>query len=207
MIGSFVAGKATRDALFLFRFSARQLPYVDIAVALLVSVWVAIYIRVGQRVSVRTLISGSLVFFASNSVLFWFLSHRHDVAVGAAGRLRVGRDVRGHRGGAGVDAGELRPHHARGQAAVRFHRQWRDLPATSSGDSSCSTRATQFGAESTLIGMAVALLALRLARRPASGGCAIWRNDDPGDEEVREAASRGPAGLRESVRRSPRPPA
>ena len=45
VIGSFVAGKATRDALFLFRFSARQLPYVDIAVALLVGVWVAIYIR------------------------------------------------------------------------------------------------------------------------------------------------------------------
>ena len=78
VIGSFVAGKATRDALFLFRFSARQLPYVDIAVAVLVGVWVAIYIRVGQRVSVRTLISGSLVFFAGNSLLFWYLSHFRD---------------------------------------------------------------------------------------------------------------------------------
>ena len=128
VIGSFVAGKATRDALFLFRFSARQLPYVDIAVALLVGVWVAIYIRIGQRVSVRTLIGGSLVFFASNSVLFWFLSRRHDVGgVGAAGRLRLGRHVWRRGSGAGVDAGELRPHHARGQAIVRLHRQRCDL--------------------------------------------------------------------------------
>src|SRR5688572_15911867 len=78
VIGSFVAGKATRDALFLFRFSARQLPYVDITVAVLVGVWVAIYIRVGQRVSVRTLICGSLIFFAGNSLLFWYLSHFRD---------------------------------------------------------------------------------------------------------------------------------
>ena len=56
--------------------------------------------------------------------------------------------------------------------------------------------ATQFGAESTLIGMAVALLlcALLVDR--------LWRlrhlaqSADPGEEEVREAASRGAAGLR-----------
>ena len=78
VIASFVAGKATRDALFLNRFSARDLPYVDIAVALLVGVWVAIYIRVGRHVSVRTLLAGSLVFFASNSLLFWYLSQWRD---------------------------------------------------------------------------------------------------------------------------------
>ncbi len=198
VIGSFVAGKATRDALFLFRFSARQLPYVDIAVALLVSVWVAIYIRVGQRVSVRTLISGSLVFFASNSVLFWFLSHRHEspwvlpvvyVWVGMFGVIAAAqvwtlanyvlttREAKRLFGfiGSGAIAGNI------------------------VGGFVVKQTATQFGAESTLLGMAVALLL-----------CAVivdrlWRlrhlaqSSDPGDEEVREAASRGPTGLRESV--------
>src|SRR5438552_537364 len=64
VVGSFVVGKATRDALFLYRFSALQLPYVDIAVAVLVSLWVAVYIRVGRYVSLRTIVSWSLGLFA-----------------------------------------------------------------------------------------------------------------------------------------------
>lgn len=74
VIGSFVIGKAVRDALFLNEFGALLLPYADIAVALLVGIWVSIYLRVSGRVSLRTLIVGSLLFFALNCVAFWVLS-------------------------------------------------------------------------------------------------------------------------------------
>ena len=78
VVGSFIAGKAARDALFLARFGALQLPYVDIAVGVCVSLWLWAYIWAGRYVSLRTLLSGSLVFFASNALLFWYLSRYAD---------------------------------------------------------------------------------------------------------------------------------
>lgn len=74
IISSFVVSKAARDALFLERYTALQLPFVDIAVALLVGGVVAVYIRIGRRVALRTLQAGSLLFLAANSLLFWWLS-------------------------------------------------------------------------------------------------------------------------------------
>jgi AAA family ATP:ADP antiporter len=78
VIGSFIVGKAARDALFLYQFSALQLPYVDIAVAVLVSVWMAGYIRAGQYLSLRSILHGSLLFFASNAVVFWYASRHYE---------------------------------------------------------------------------------------------------------------------------------
>jgi AAA family ATP:ADP antiporter len=198
VIGSFVAGKATRDALFLFRFSARQLPYVDIAVAVLVGVWVAIYIRIGQYVSVRTLISGSLVFFASNSLLFWYLSHLHDVPwvlpvvyvwVGMFGVI------------AAAQVWTLANYVLTTREAKRLFGFIGSgaISGNIVGGFVVQQTATRLGAESTLIGMAVALvLCAVLVDR-------LWRlrhlaqSADPGEEDVREAASRGPTGLRESL--------
>jgi AAA family ATP:ADP antiporter len=76
IISSFVVSKAARDALFLERYTAIQLPFVDIAIALLVGVVVAIYIRVGRTISLPALQSGSLVLLAAISLLFWWLSKR-----------------------------------------------------------------------------------------------------------------------------------
>jgi ATP:ADP antiporter, AAA family len=198
VIGSFVAGKATRDALFLFRFSARQLPYVDIAVAVLVGVWVAIYIRIGQYVTVRTLISGSLIFFASNSLLFWYLSHLHDVPwvlpvvyvwVGMFGVI------------AAAQVWTLANYVLTTREAKRLFGFIGSgaISGNIVGGFVVQQTATRLGAESTLIGMAVALvLCAVLVDR-------LWRlrhlaqSADPGEEDVREAASRGPTGLRESV--------
>src|SRR3954469_8108148 len=199
VIGSFVAGKATRDALFLFRFSARQLPYVDIAVALLVGVWVAIYTRVGQHVSVRTLISGSLVFFASNSLLFWYLSHAHEgpwvlpivyVWVGMFGVI------------AAAQVWTLANYVLTTREAKRLFGFIGSgaISGNIVGGFVVQHTATRFGAESTLIGMAVALLLCAgLVDR-------LWRlrhlaqSADPEEEQAREAASRGPGGLHQSVR-------
>ncbi len=72
-----VASKATRDALFLDRYAAVDLPYVDIALAGLVGVAVALYIRASRWVSLRSLLIGSPLFYAANCVLFWWYSLAH----------------------------------------------------------------------------------------------------------------------------------
>ncbi|MEW6321203.1 MAG: Npt1/Npt2 family nucleotide transporter [Acidobacteriota bacterium] len=70
-IASTVASKAARDALFLDRFDATALPYVDIAIALLVGVAVSLYIRAGAHAGLRNLQIASLAFFAVTAVGFW----------------------------------------------------------------------------------------------------------------------------------------
>jgi AAA family ATP:ADP antiporter len=76
VISSFVASKAARDALFLERYTAAQLPFVDIAIALLVGLVVGVYIRIGRAVTLPALQAGSLLVLAANSLLFWWLSLR-----------------------------------------------------------------------------------------------------------------------------------
>jgi AAA family ATP:ADP antiporter len=75
VISSVVVGKVARDALFLTRFKAVQLPYVDIATALLVGVVVAVYVRIGRWASLRNLLLGSLLFFSASCTFFWALAH------------------------------------------------------------------------------------------------------------------------------------
>src|SRR5918994_4601300 len=73
-MASSVASKAARDALFLDRFRAIDLPYVDIAIAVIVGLIAGIYIRVGERTNVRNVQIGSLFAFAASSVVFWWLA-------------------------------------------------------------------------------------------------------------------------------------
>src|ERR687889_2928462 len=70
-MASSLASKAARDALFLDRYRAIDLPYVDIAIAVLVGIAASAYIRIGQRTNLRNLQVGSLIFFAFNAVVFW----------------------------------------------------------------------------------------------------------------------------------------
>lgn len=70
-----VASKAARDALFLDRFPATALAYVDIAVALLVGLLAGVYIRAGARTNLRNLQIGSLLVFGGSAIVFWWLSH------------------------------------------------------------------------------------------------------------------------------------
>ena len=74
VISSFVVAKAVRDAMFLDQFGALLLPYADIAVALLVGLWISVYLRIAGRTTIRDLQFGSLVFFAVNCLVFWWLS-------------------------------------------------------------------------------------------------------------------------------------
>ncbi len=75
IISSYVVGKVARDALFLARFKAVQLPYADIASALLVALVVAAYMRLGRWMSLRNLLLAGLVFFELTCALFWALAH------------------------------------------------------------------------------------------------------------------------------------
>jgi len=77
IISSYVTGKVARDALFLARFKAVQLPYVDIASAVLVAFVVAGYVRTARRASLRSLLVGSQLFFAANCLGFWALATYH----------------------------------------------------------------------------------------------------------------------------------
>ena len=70
-MSSSVASKAARDALFLDRYRAIDLPYVDIAIAGLVSVAASLYIWFGHRTNLRNLQVGSLLFFATTAIVFW----------------------------------------------------------------------------------------------------------------------------------------
>jgi AAA family ATP:ADP antiporter len=71
-MASSVASKAARDALFLDRYRAIDLPYVDIAIAALVGFAASLYIWVGHRTNLRNLQVGSLIVFALNALFFWW---------------------------------------------------------------------------------------------------------------------------------------
>jgi AAA family ATP:ADP antiporter len=80
VIAAYTAGKASRDAMFLARFHASQLPYADLAVTALVGVVVSLYIRIGRHLTMGTLHAATLSFFAACSVAFWALTHFSDHA-------------------------------------------------------------------------------------------------------------------------------
>ncbi len=74
IMSSYVLGKLARDALFLAQYKAVQLPYADIAGAVLVGIVVAVYVRVARHTSVGRLLVGSSLFFASNVLVVWLLA-------------------------------------------------------------------------------------------------------------------------------------
>jgi AAA family ATP:ADP antiporter len=80
VIATYLVGRVVRDSLFLSRFQAAQLPYADIATALTAGAVIAVYIRVGRRSSLRSLLLGSLLLFASNCVFFWALARFYPVS-------------------------------------------------------------------------------------------------------------------------------
>ncbi len=75
IIASYVISKTVRDALFLTEFGALNLPYVYVGIAIFVSFFVAVYLRLGRWLRPRVLVCWTLLFFLSNVVLFWWLVH------------------------------------------------------------------------------------------------------------------------------------
>jgi ATP:ADP antiporter, AAA family len=73
-VSASVVGKIARDALFLDRFRAVQLPYADIAVAVIVGIVVAGWAHVGRRVGLYAMLQGTALICAATSLVFWFLA-------------------------------------------------------------------------------------------------------------------------------------
>src|SRR5918992_4719256 len=82
-IAGSVASKAARDALFLDRFRAVDLPYVDIAIAVIVGLVAGIYLRAGERTNLRNVQIGSLIAFAASSLVFWWFAEGRAAAASA----------------------------------------------------------------------------------------------------------------------------
>ncbi len=192
VIASFTVGKAVRDALFIDELGALLLPYADIAVAALVGVWVSIYLRLSRRIPLRRLLTGSLWFFAANSLVFWYLSVAAPapwltpvlyVWVGMFGVIAptqvwtlanyvvTTREARRLFGfvGSGATAGWI------------------------VGGYLTSLAAPRFGAEATLLGMAAALALAAVVVRAA------WARR-PGRDEPELPESGAQSGLQQSVR-------
>lgn len=80
IMASYMMARIARDAIFLGQFRADQLAYGDIAIAIIVGFVVAGYIRAGRGLSLRNLLVGSLLFFAVNCLVFWWLSYNFQFA-------------------------------------------------------------------------------------------------------------------------------
>jgi ATP:ADP antiporter, AAA family len=195
VVTSYVVTKSTRDALFLDRYSAASLPYADIAAAVSVAGVMAIYLRLGRAVGVRSVLIGTLMAFSSTSLGFWALSRSSEpfwmlpvlyVWAGVFGvllpaqvwtlanRVMTTREAKRLFGviGSGAICGWIA-----GGLMTKFF-------------------ATRFGTESLLLMTSVALAICPLMV------VAIWREgqSDPHDEPATTSSSPGqPRGLKDSI--------
>src|SRR5262245_47139514 len=71
IIMAYTQGQVVRDALFLGRFDAGRLVYVDFVIAAIAGVILAVYFRIGRMMSFTNLLAATLCFFAANVVVFW----------------------------------------------------------------------------------------------------------------------------------------
>jgi AAA family ATP:ADP antiporter len=77
-MSTYLTGRVVRDSLFLSRFQAVNLPFVDIATAFGVGIVIAAYIRAARGRSLRNLLVATLVLFSSNCLLFWVLARYYS---------------------------------------------------------------------------------------------------------------------------------
>lgn len=192
VVAAYLVGQVARDALFLGRFDASRLPFVDVSLFVLVAAVVALYVRAGRRLSLDRLLEGSLVLFGGVGLLLAALAHRASPTwlfpavylwVGIFGVLAPAQVWT-------LANYVLRPREAR--RLFGFVGAGATLGATVGGFVS-SALARRFGAESLLVVMAALLL---LAAGVVG---ATWRRR-PGD--VAPPATGGEKGERMGLRRS-----
>jgi AAA family ATP:ADP antiporter len=80
VVNAYTSGQIARDALFLGRFEAVLLPYVDFVVAVVVGAILAVYFRIGRRIPLIHLLGGTLCFFASSVLVFWWIARVYQSA-------------------------------------------------------------------------------------------------------------------------------
>jgi AAA family ATP:ADP antiporter len=193
IIGSSQVGQVARDSLVLDQFSALQLPYLDIAVSVLIGFVVALYIRLARMANLGRLLIGCLFFYAATAGVLWWAVHFYQrpwvyvvlyIWVGIFGALapaqvwtlanfvwttREAKRLFGMLGSGGIVGGIFA-----GFLSARI---------TSS-----------FGAESLLLLMAVPLIA------GAVVVAAIWRRRVPDQHDGAVVSGSGPRNLTDSLR-------
>ena len=75
IVASYIMGQVARDALFLDQFKAIQLPYADIAIAVMVGLVVGLYLQASRRMNLRNLTSVCVLLFAGIAFAFWWFAH------------------------------------------------------------------------------------------------------------------------------------
>ncbi len=75
IIAFYTLGRVSRDSIYQESFGKNTIPYADIAVAVLSSVLIAIYLRASRRANLRNLHVWTLVTFAAMLVLLWWGVH------------------------------------------------------------------------------------------------------------------------------------
>lgn len=78
IIAAYLLIKAIRNAYFISEFGALKLPYAMLGIAILTGVLVSLYIRLARRIPAARLTVYSLVFFAANIAVFWWLAVRSE---------------------------------------------------------------------------------------------------------------------------------
>lgn len=82
---AFLLAKPVRNSLFLRQYGAYPLVYVYAAVPVVLSFFVPVYARVAARFGPRAVTVGTLVFFSSHVVLFWYAFRFHADAIAEKG--------------------------------------------------------------------------------------------------------------------------
>jgi len=75
IIASYSMGQVAGDALFMEQFKAVELPYADIAIAVLVGFVVALYLRACRHTELKNVLSVCLLSFAVMASVFWWAAH------------------------------------------------------------------------------------------------------------------------------------
>jgi ATP:ADP antiporter, AAA family len=79
-VSSFLLAKPIRNGLFLSEYGPQRLVYVYVAVPLALSIAVPLFGRMAVREGQRLILTGSLLFFCANVLLFWYLFRFHESA-------------------------------------------------------------------------------------------------------------------------------
>ncbi len=78
VVAAFLLAKPIRYGLFLQQYSPYAIVYVYVTVPLVLSLFVPAYTRIAARFGSRTVTVGTLVFFAVNVLVFWYLFRFHS---------------------------------------------------------------------------------------------------------------------------------
>src|SRR5215475_11484735 len=80
IITFYMLGRNSRDSIFLAQFDRTVLPYADIAVAVLSSTLIALYLRASRGANLRNLQIGTLLAFTVMLPMIWFGLQRERLA-------------------------------------------------------------------------------------------------------------------------------